>query len=383
VAGSSVAPTVAAAEYECILNNKTMLDEFPDALEFFVHFLDACESHYLNKHIKVALIAAISSLSLCAVSDMNGRAIDQLDTVQRDLGGRIKRLKVLAKFLGFVMFSPNWVTSRGPYASGSHAFETAIQDAVRMSNEGDPEVDLLDWLRSAWRSQMLVLVVPWVVELLRMMRDDRVSPKRTYMKETLDCLRQIWAQPWAAPSMEATITVEGGAAAASGRGGGRGAWKHVNSNLLYVMVEVEALFEHLQMPLHRQKSPQTAGSVRSNSSSSSSGGASSTNTVAAADVASADITVTKPRVEWWRVIGSTCREQRWQHAFSDVPTIGVDSMLHGSMHSLFKHTAHGYDQDRRNAIAMRQMTMQSRTHQNLHSSCSGNVCLEYVLRTPF
>ena len=74
----------------------------------------------------------------------------------------IAKTMLLAKFLGLLVFSPNWtVTEIGP-ADSSTRLPYNYEDTTG-------PINLIEQLESAWREYRLVIVVPWVVAFLKMM----------------------------------------------------------------------------------------------------------------------------------------------------------------------------------------------------------------------
>ena len=80
-------------------------------------------------------------------------------------------------------------------------------------------VDLEGWLLEGWRNEMLVLVVPWVTEVLRMLRYDAVMREGKYYRNVLRVCVAILAE----------LDVREGSAIG------------MNQNLLFVMLDLEVI----------------------------------------------------------------------------------------------------------------------------------------------
>ena len=70
----------------------------------------------------------------------------------------IAKMMMLAKFLGLLVFSPNWSVNVEDIAS---------ENSVCLNEV--PPIDLKQQIETAWKQYRLVVVIPWVVEYLKMM----------------------------------------------------------------------------------------------------------------------------------------------------------------------------------------------------------------------
>jgi hypothetical protein len=115
--------------------------------EFFALFLNAGDSYRFNTHLKRRLAQLV--IEMTAVTDIKG------------LCQHITKTMMLAKFLGLLVFSPNWSITEG----GSLE---AKAEVIPLSNHEAPPIDLKEQIQKAWREYRLVIVIPWVVEFLKM-----------------------------------------------------------------------------------------------------------------------------------------------------------------------------------------------------------------------
>ena len=114
---------------------------FPGHQEFFAIFLQASESHKFNSHLKHRLGQFMSDMML--VNEIKGLCI------------HIAKTQMVAKFLGIIVFSPNYGIPG---------------DSISSIREEIPVIDILDCIGAAWNQRRLVIVIPWVVQFLGMMK---------------------------------------------------------------------------------------------------------------------------------------------------------------------------------------------------------------------
>ena len=145
-------------------NEVTPEQSFQGHQEFFLIVLQAGDSYRFNTHLKRRLAQSISEMS--TANETKGLCL------------HIAKLQLLAKFLGLLVFSPNW------YLSSER--ECDISDANSL-----PPLDLKMHITNAWNDYRLVVVIPWVVKFLGMMRWDVSSKKLPYYADTFALLRTI------------------------------------------------------------------------------------------------------------------------------------------------------------------------------------------------
>lgn len=130
---------------------------FPGHQEFFFIFLQAADSYSFGVHLQSRLSTTLHSLARC--SQIKG------------LQDRLAKLQVLAKFLGTLLFSPNW------HKSGL----TGILNAMSADEAGiwigtiDIKLPLVDLIVEARNQNKLLCTIPWILELLRMVKWDTLS----------------------------------------------------------------------------------------------------------------------------------------------------------------------------------------------------------------
>lgn len=128
---------------------KTMPQQsFTGHQEFFFLFLQAGDSYKFNMHMKRRLAQMITEMS--AVNATKG------------LCEHISKTQMFAKFLGMLVFSPNWDLS------GENSSPDAIVEHEEVSNLSP--INVKDFIESAWKQFRLIVVIPWVVQYLGMMK---------------------------------------------------------------------------------------------------------------------------------------------------------------------------------------------------------------------
>jgi hypothetical protein len=154
---------------------------FPGHQEFFFAFLQAVDSysfgvHLRNRTISVMLeLGANHSATIC------------------DIEKRLMNLQIFARFLGYLVFSPNWDDGAGMDPTSSNIVKPALAgDALEQLDSLGLCVDKS--LNDAWREGYLVEVIPWVTELLKMAKWDNFSQSSRKQRLLLGQLRCIQEQ---------------------------------------------------------------------------------------------------------------------------------------------------------------------------------------------
>jgi hypothetical protein len=149
---------------------------FPGHQEFFYLFLISADSYAFGIHLRCHLIGRIVNLSERVTLENAEKAVLEL--------------RMMARFMGVLFFSPNW---RSFESTAGGVQESMLLDGlINLSSLGLCVVDVVE---KALSEQMLLLVVPWVVELLRMTVWDPITTKSTIYRKLLSLLRQVQRQP--------------------------------------------------------------------------------------------------------------------------------------------------------------------------------------------
>ena len=81
----------------------------------------------------------------------------------KGLCNHLAKTIMVAKFLGLLVFSPNWTIGEGkPCVSSTITKGFAYNEMASF--------DLKRQIENAWMEYRLVIVIPWAVEFLKMMR---------------------------------------------------------------------------------------------------------------------------------------------------------------------------------------------------------------------
>ena len=103
-----------------------------------------------------------------------------------DLEKKIMKLQILARFLGYLVFSPNWhgvgidVSKIQPIPS--------TNGLLQLESIG---VFILSHVHEGWKSGQMIAVIPWVTELLRMAKWDSLTQASIPFRQLLTDLRGI------------------------------------------------------------------------------------------------------------------------------------------------------------------------------------------------
>lgn len=172
-------------------NEDSPEQSFQGHQEFFLIVLQAGDSYRFNTHLKRRLAQSISEMS--TANETKGLCL------------HIAKLQLLAKFLGLLVFSPKWgLSSEG-------GCDVSDSDSL-------PPLDLKMQITNAWNNYRLVVVIPWVVKFLDMMRWDASSKKLPYYVQVFSLLRAINLR------------------CSSGRS------HHLQNNMVMVRLQLDALF---------------------------------------------------------------------------------------------------------------------------------------------
>jgi hypothetical protein len=130
---------------------------FPGHQEFFFIFLQAADSYNFGVHLKSRLVAGIKDLE--RQNELNG------------FQERLARQQLLAKFLGVLLFSPNW----HPSGVSDVLKSASTEDLEIWTSVTDIPLPLCDFIENAQNEHRLFGTIPWILELLRMAKWDKIS----------------------------------------------------------------------------------------------------------------------------------------------------------------------------------------------------------------
>ncbi|NXX46334.1 CDAN1 protein, partial [Tricholaema leucomelas] len=158
---------------------------FPGCQQFFRDFILSAGSYQFNQHLMDSLclkILELNGLSVVEHEHRDGEAdMDEQDEKKR-FTVILLSLRLLAKFLGFIVFLP--------YRTVEQPTRDLQDSAVALRNQSLPVLDVLKLLRQSIRDQRSILTIPWIVEYLSLV--DHVAPFLDYYRKVFYLLLQMY-----------------------------------------------------------------------------------------------------------------------------------------------------------------------------------------------
>ncbi|NXV99238.1 CDAN1 protein, partial [Fregetta grallaria] len=158
---------------------------FPGCQQFFRDFILSAGSYQFNQHLMDSLclkILELDGLTLVEHEHSDGEAdMDEQDEKKR-FTVVLLSLRLLAKFLGFLVFLP--------YRTVEQPTRDLQDSAVALRNQTLPVLDVLKLLRQSIRDQRSILTIPWIVEYLSLV--DHTAPFLDYYRKVFCLLLQVY-----------------------------------------------------------------------------------------------------------------------------------------------------------------------------------------------
>ncbi|XP_074680319.1 codanin-1 isoform X3 [Strix aluco] len=158
---------------------------FPGCQQFFRDFILSAGSFQFNQHLMDSLclkILELNGLTLVEHEHSDGEAdMDEQDEKKR-FTVVLLSLRLLAKFLGFLVFLP--------YRTVEQPTRDLQDSAVALRNQTLPVLDVLKLLRQSIRDQRSILTIPWIVEYLSLV--DHIAPFLDYYRKVFCLLLQVY-----------------------------------------------------------------------------------------------------------------------------------------------------------------------------------------------
>ncbi|NXL00492.1 CDAN1 protein, partial [Mesembrinibis cayennensis] len=158
---------------------------FPGCQQFFRDFILSAGSYQFNQHLMDSLclkILELDGLTLVEHEHSDGEA----DMGEQDEKKRftvvLLSLRLLAKFLGFLVFLP--------YRTVEQPTRDLQDSAVALRNQTLPVLDVLKLLRQSIRDQRSILTIPWIVEYLSLV--DHIAPFLDYYRKVFCLLLHVY-----------------------------------------------------------------------------------------------------------------------------------------------------------------------------------------------
>ncbi|NXU98893.1 CDAN1 protein, partial [Cettia cetti] len=158
---------------------------FPGCQQFFRDFILSAGSYQFNQHLMDSLclkILELNGLTLVEHEHSDGEADMEEQDEKKRFTVALLSLRLLAKFLGFVVFLP--------YRTAEQPTRDLQDSALALRNQTLPVLDILKLLRKSIQDQRSILTIPWIVEYLSLV--DHVAPFLDYYRKVFGLLLQIY-----------------------------------------------------------------------------------------------------------------------------------------------------------------------------------------------
>ncbi|RLN57537.1 hypothetical protein BBJ28_00001652 [Nothophytophthora sp. Chile5] len=163
---------------------------FADNQLFFFHFLHSCDSYEFSQLVKHQLERQFSVIRQATSPSTDARkAFTEV----------VLKLKVVAKFLGYLRFSPQWhVTSSARRISTQNAAFKAEEREGTSTLEiaaRDSSLDVKQLLEQSIVRASISKCIPWLCDYLSMLSLDQLSSGTTYFKQLMVLLQLLYRSP--------------------------------------------------------------------------------------------------------------------------------------------------------------------------------------------
>ncbi|XP_054131818.1 codanin-1 [Melozone crissalis] len=158
---------------------------FPGCQQFFRDFILSAGSYQFNQHLMDSLclkILELNGLTLVEHEHSDGEADMEEQDEKKRFTVALLSLRLLAKFLGFLVFLP--------YRTAEQPTRDLQDSALALRNQTLPVLDILKLLRQSIRDQRSILTIPWIVEYLSLV--DHVAPFLDYYRKVFSLLLQVY-----------------------------------------------------------------------------------------------------------------------------------------------------------------------------------------------
>ncbi|NXH40766.1 CDAN1 protein, partial [Dicaeum eximium] len=158
---------------------------FPGCQQFFRDFILSAGSYQFNQHLMDSLclkILELNGLTLVEHEHSDGEADMEEQDEKKRFTVALLSLRLLAKFLGFLVFLP--------YRTAEQPTRDLQDSALALRNQTLPVLDILKLLRQSVRDQRSILTIPWIVEYLSLV--DHIAPFLDYYRKVFGLLLQVY-----------------------------------------------------------------------------------------------------------------------------------------------------------------------------------------------
>ncbi|XP_019352135.1 codanin-1 isoform X3 [Alligator mississippiensis] len=158
---------------------------FPGCQQFFRDFILSAGSYQFNQHLMDNLclkILELDGLTLVEHEPSDGEADMEEQDEKKHFTVVLMSLRLLAKFLGFLVFLP--------YRTVEPPTRDLHESAVALRNQSLPVLDVLKLLQRAIQGRRTILTIPWIVEFLSLV--DHIAPFLDYYGTVFSLLLQVY-----------------------------------------------------------------------------------------------------------------------------------------------------------------------------------------------
>ncbi|CAI5729914.1 unnamed protein product [Peronospora effusa] len=162
---------------------------FTDNQLFFFHFLHSCDSYEFSELVKHQLERQFNVIHRASAASLDAR---------KDFTEVVLRLKVVAKFLGYLRFSPQWQVTFSIRQLSKHnaAFKAVEREGIdTLEVARDSSLDVKTLLENSILQASISKCVPWLCDYLSMLSLDRLSSGTTYFKQLVALLQLLYRSP--------------------------------------------------------------------------------------------------------------------------------------------------------------------------------------------
>ncbi|KAI9916620.1 hypothetical protein PsorP6_017060 [Peronosclerospora sorghi] len=152
---------------------------FSDTQVFLFYFLAHCDSYEFSELVKHQLAGEFRTLQ---------------DAHAQDFTEVVFRLKVVAKFLGYLRFAPQWhmSVSIASRVGDNSAFQALEQQGIEtLERVHAVHVDVKHWIEQSIVDASLAKCLPWLCDYLSMLLLDRLSLRTRYVERVFVFLQLV------------------------------------------------------------------------------------------------------------------------------------------------------------------------------------------------
>ena len=165
--------------------------EFPQTQEFYRDFLRfGGGNHCFIEHLKLGLRSSIHELNdkvfdISKTENKSAREADDKNRGENELYISVVKLRILAKFLGYVESLPYKT-----HNTTSWSDDKILESQIKQRENFVPFIDLFKVLEDSLKRHRLILTLPWIIEYCAV--QDYVTMKLPYFEKVFELMVQIY-----------------------------------------------------------------------------------------------------------------------------------------------------------------------------------------------